>query len=177
MLGFEHLSLSLRRVLPPPRFGGFVLLYPTHPVAPLPGHEPRERCIEIRLTQGALWCRLSVRWNTCRWRKHGLYSTPCLRRLRGSKRSCRWGEEAITMPWPSSEAPPFLPFRCYFAADLPCCFGFLLTPQLMVGSRYHELIESADSIVSMKETSMEVLDLLRSFPHACSNVLQQVRKC
>eukprot|EP00903_Cladosiphon_okamuranus_P007661 g7429.t1 len=46
--------------------------------------------------------------------------------------------------------------------------------QLMVGSRYHELIESADSIVSMKETSIEVLGLLRSFPQACSNVLQKV---
>ena len=59
---------------------------------------------------------------------------------------------------------------------LPLCFGELLPPQLMVGSRYHELIESADSIVSMKETSMEVLGLLRNFPHACSNVIQQVRK-
>lgn len=46
--------------------------------------------------------------------------------------------------------------------------------QLMVGSRYHELIESADSIVSMKEISTEVLGLLQSFPHACSNVLEQV---
>ncbi|CAM9298517.1 unnamed protein product [Pylaiella littoralis] len=46
--------------------------------------------------------------------------------------------------------------------------------QLMVGSRYHELIESADSIVSMKETSTEVLGLLRNFPHACCTVLQQV---
>lgn len=44
----------------------------------------------------------------------------------------------------------------------------------MVGSRYHELIESADSIVSMKETGAEVLGLLRKFPEACSNVLQQV---
>ncbi|CAM9305254.1 unnamed protein product [Ectocarpus sp. 13 AM-2016] len=46
--------------------------------------------------------------------------------------------------------------------------------QLMVGSRYHELIESADSIVSMKETGEEVLGLLRKFPQACSNVLHQV---
>eukprot|EP00752_Nemacystus_decipiens_P016531 g14775.t1 len=46
--------------------------------------------------------------------------------------------------------------------------------QLMVGSRYHELIESADSIVSMKETSVEVLGLLQHFPHDCSNVIQQV---
>lgn len=45
----------------------------------------------------------------------------------------------------------------------------------MVGSRYHELIESADSIVSMKETGTEVLCLLRDFPGACSNVLEQVR--
>ena len=48
--------------------------------------------------------------------------------------------------------------------------------QLMVGSRYHELIESADSIVSMKEISSEVLALLQDFPHACSKVLQQVRR-
>lgn len=46
----------------------------------------------------------------------------------------------------------------------------------MVGSRYHELIESADSIVSMKETGTEVLCLLRDFPGACSNVLEEVRK-
>lgn len=44
----------------------------------------------------------------------------------------------------------------------------------MVGSRYHELIESADSIVSMKEISSEVLVLLRDVPHAYSKVLQQV---
>ncbi|CAM9091155.1 unnamed protein product [Hapterophycus canaliculatus] len=46
--------------------------------------------------------------------------------------------------------------------------------QLMVGSRYHELIESADSIVSMKETGSEVLGLLRNFPQECSSVLEQV---
>lgn len=44
----------------------------------------------------------------------------------------------------------------------------------MVGSRYHELIDSADSIVSMKEISTEVLDLLQGFPQACSSVLNQV---
>ena len=50
-----------------------------------------------------------------------------------------------------------------------------LFDQLMVGSRYHELIESADSIVSMKETGTEVLCILRDFPTACANVLEQVR--
>lgn len=45
----------------------------------------------------------------------------------------------------------------------------------MVGSRYHELIESADSIVSMKEIGSEVLGLLRDFPQVCSTVLEQVR--
>lgn len=45
----------------------------------------------------------------------------------------------------------------------------------MVGSRYHELIDSADSIVSMKEISSEVLVLLRDVPRAYSKVLQQVR--
>lgn len=45
----------------------------------------------------------------------------------------------------------------------------------MVGSRYHELIESADSIVSMKEISAEVLGLLKDFPGACSNILMEVR--
>lgn len=72
----------------------------------------------------------------------------------------------------------FRVFRICFAAYLLQSFTFFVncSPQLMVGSRYHELIESADSIVSMKETSMEVLGLLRNFPHACSNVIQQVRR-
>ncbi|CAM9434083.1 unnamed protein product [Choristocarpus tenellus] len=46
--------------------------------------------------------------------------------------------------------------------------------QLMVGSRYHELIESADSILSMKETAEEVKGLLHEFPKALECVLGQV---
>ncbi|CAM9161784.1 unnamed protein product [Discosporangium mesarthrocarpum] len=46
--------------------------------------------------------------------------------------------------------------------------------QLMVGSRYHELIESADSIVSMKDTAEEVMGLLQSFPEEHSYMKKQV---
>lgn len=65
--------------------------------------------------------------------------------------------------------------RFFLAFDLHHICILKSFSQLMVGSRYHELIESADSIVSMKETSTEVLGLLRNFPYACSNVLQQVK--
>lgn len=70
----------------------------------------------------------------------------------------------------NSVAAELYPFR--FLCSRAC---YSSNQQLMVGSRYHELIESADSIVSMKEISTEVLGLLRNFPRACSIVLEQVR--
>jgi hypothetical protein len=41
----------------------------------------------------------------------------------------------------------------------------------MVSSRYHELIESADSIVAMQQLAGEVMSLLESLPAGCDTVL------
>jgi hypothetical protein len=41
----------------------------------------------------------------------------------------------------------------------------------MVSSRYHELIESADSIVAMQQLAGEVMSLLESLPAGCETVL------
>lgn len=42
----------------------------------------------------------------------------------------------------------------------------------MVSSRYHELIESADGIVSMKQLAKEVMELLEALPAGCDIVLR-----
>ncbi|CAM9292309.1 unnamed protein product, partial [Phaeothamnion confervicola] len=46
--------------------------------------------------------------------------------------------------------------------------------QIMVGSRYHELIESADAIVSMRKTAADVAALLTAFPSQLNSVLDEV---
>ena len=44
--------------------------------------------------------------------------------------------------------------------------------QLMVGSRYHELIESADAIVTMHSTATELRLLLQRLPQTAQVLLQ-----